>query len=123
LADGFYEWDKKSIKHIPYRIMLEDSKPFAFAGICDYWKDEKDNEIRSFSIITTQANELIAKIHDRMPVILSPDKEKKWLDPKLDINEAKEYLKSYPAERMNMYEIATLINSPKNDMEEVLRPI
>ena len=71
LADGFYEWDKKGSKRVPYRVMLKDEKPFAFAGICDYWKDKEGKELKSFSIITTDANELIAKIHDRMPVILS----------------------------------------------------
>ena len=121
LADGFYEWDKKGAKRVPYRVVLKDEKPFAFAGICDYWKDEKGKELKSFSIITTDANELIAKIHDRMPVILSKKDEKVWLDPALDIKEAITMLKPFPAEEMKMYPVSTLVNSPKNDLPQVIK--
>ena len=121
LADGFYEWDKKGAKRVPYRVVLYDKKPFAFAGICDYWKDKDGNELKSFSIITTDANDLIARIHDRMPVILSRKDEKVWLDPGLDINEATKMLHPYPAEEMKMYPVSTLVNSPKNDSIEVIK--
>jgi putative SOS response-associated peptidase YedK len=122
LSDGFYEWDKKSTKHVPYRLILKGQEPFAFAGICDYWKDEKGKEIKSFSIITTKANSLISKIHDRMPVILPQESEAKWLDPELDLKKAEKLLKSYPAKGMDMYTISTLINNPKNDVSQVLEP-
>lgn len=121
LADGFYEWDKKGPRNVPYRVMLKDEQPFAFAGICDYWKDEKGKELKSFSIITTDANELIAKIHDRMPVILSKRDEKVWLDPALGINEAMKLLHPYPADEMKMYPVSTLVNKPENDLPEVIR--
>lgn len=120
LADGFYEWDKKGGKRIPYRVMLKNEEPFAFAGICDYWKDKEGNELKSFSIITTDANQLIEKIHDRMPVILSREDEKVWLDPQLDIKEAIKMLKPFPAEEMKMYPVSTLVNSPKNDIPEII---
>ena len=121
LADGFYEWDKKGAKRVPYRVVLKDERPFAFAGICDYWKDEKGKELKSFSIITTDANDLISRIHDRMPVILSPKDEKEWLDPELEITKAVEMLHPYPAEEMKMYPVSTLVNSPKNDLPEVIK--
>ena len=123
LADGFYEWDKKGVKRVPYRVVLKDERPFAFAGICDYWKDEKGKELKSFSIITTDANEMIAKIHDRMPVILSPEDEKVWLDPGLDITEAMKMLHPYPAEEMKMYPVSTLVNKPENDLPEVINSV
>jgi putative SOS response-associated peptidase YedK len=120
LADGFYEWDKKSPKHIPYRIILKNQEPFAFAGLCDYWKDEKGKEIKSFTIITTQANSMVSKIHNRMPVILSRDAEAKWLDSEAGAGELKSFLKPYPSEKMEAYQISTLVNNPRNNTEEVL---
>lgn len=122
LSDGFYEWDKKSAKHVPYRIILKGQEPFAFAGICDYWKDEQGKETKSFSIITTQANNLISKIHDRMPVILSEKTESEWLDPELDLKKAEKLLKPYPAKEMDMYQISTMVNNPRNDVSSVLKP-
>ncbi len=121
LADGFYEWDKKGARRVPYRVVMKDEHPFALAGICDYWKDNKGNELKSFSIITTDANRLIAKIHDRMPVILSRKDEKVWLDPDLDIIQALKMLRPYPAKEMKMYPVSTLVNNPKNDLPQVIK--
>ncbi len=123
LADGFYEWDKKSSKHVPYRITMKNNKPFAFAGICEYWKDEKGDNLKSFSIVTTKANSLIASIHDRMPVILSSDKEREWLSQKLDIDNAKKLLRPIHSKELKMYQITTAINNPKNDTAEVLKSV
>lgn len=120
LADGFYEWDRKGARRVPYRVVLKDEMPFALAGICDYWKDESGKELRSFSIITTDANQLIATIHDRMPVILLPQDEKVWLDPGLDLIKALKMLRPYPADDMKMYPVSTLVNNPKNDLPQVI---
>ena len=121
LADGFYEWDKKGVQKVPYRVTLKDDRPFTFAGIFDYWKNKEGKELKSFSIITTDANDLIAKIHDRMPVILSKKDEKVWLDPGLDIAKAMKMLHPYPAEEMKMYPVSTLVNKPENDLPEVIK--
>ena len=121
LADGFYEWDKKGARRVPYRVVMKDEHPFALAGICDYWKDNTGNELKSFSIITTDANRLIAQIHDRMPVILSRKDEKAWLDPDLDIIQALKMLRPYPAKEMKMYPVSTLVNNPKNDLPQVIK--
>ena len=121
LADGFYEWDKKGARRVPYRVVIKDEHPFALAGICDYWKDNKGNELKSFSIITTDANQLISKIHDRMPVILSRKDETAWLDPDLDIIHALKMLLPYPAKEMKMYPVSTLVNNPKNDLPQVIK--
>ena len=122
LADGFYEWDRKSDRRVPYRIILKGEKPFAFAGLYDYWQDAKGKVIRSFTIITTQANSLITDIHDRMPVILSREDEAKWLEAELDPKKAIEMLKGYPAGEMDMYPVSSLVNNPRNDVESVLKP-
>jgi putative SOS response-associated peptidase YedK len=100
-------------------VVLKDEKPFALAGICDYWKDASGKELRSFSIITTDANQLIATIHDRMPVILLPQDEKVWLNPHLDIAKAMNMLRPYPADDMKMYPVSALVNNPKNDLPQV----
>ncbi len=123
LADGFYEWDKKGAKRLPYRVVLKNEKPFAFAGVYDYWKDEKGKELKTFAIITTDANKLISKIHDRMPVILSKKDEKIWLDPDLDLTKAMEMLHPYPAKEMKMYPVSTLVNKPENDSLEVIKSV
>ena len=123
LADGFYEWSAATGKKIPYRIELKDRKPFAMAGLSSRWKDEQGKEIDTFTIVTTAANEMVGAIHDRMPVILNQDWERSWLDPLLDPKETNQYLLPYAGSDMEMYPISTLVNSPKNDMAEIVRPV
>ena len=124
-ADGFYEWRKLegSRAKIPMRFVLKSREPFAFAGLWDIWRKPDSGELRSFTIITTAANELLRPIHDRMPVILRPEDEEKWLDPGLsDPNRLSSFLKTYPAEEMEAYEVSTRVNSPKNDDPACLTP-
>jgi putative SOS response-associated peptidase YedK len=123
LADGFYEWRVEAGKKIPYRIELEDRKLFAMAGLSSRWKNEKGQEINSFTIITTEANKIIGTIHDRMPVILTSGKERDWLDPLIGPKEADQVLLPYSESDMEIYPISTLINSPRNDTVEILKPI
>ena len=120
LADGFYEWDTTSKPHVPYRITLKNNEPFAFAGIASHWKDNNGKSIYSFSIITTAANNTIEAIHDRMPVILCPEDEHKWLNAGLEEKHIGTLLKPYADEELVMYPISTLINNPRNDVPEVL---
>ncbi len=80
LADGFYEWQKFGRTKTPMRITMESGGPFAFAGLWALWKDPEGNTVPSCSIITTEANDLIRPIHNRMPVILPRDMEQFWLD-------------------------------------------
>lgn len=122
LSDGFYEWQKKVDKKIPYRIFLKNEEPFAFAGIWDSW-GEGEKQFYSFSIITTTANKLVAGIHDRMPVILDPEDESKWLQDDTPMNFVLSMLRSYPAEKMVMYEVSTLVNSPGNNSAEIIKPV
>lgn len=119
LADGFYEWDKKEDKKIPYYITLKNKESFAFAGICAQWHTDQE-KIQSFSIITTEANDLVGAIHDRMPVILEKDEERQWLNTSKNENEITQFLHKYPSEKMNMYAVSTLVNNPRNDIADVL---
>src|SRR4028118_1661418 len=81
LADGFYEWQKTDSGKQPFHIRMEAGSPFAFAGLWEIW--DKGEEIRSCTIITTDANDLVGEVHNRMPVILHAEDYEMWLDPDL----------------------------------------
>lgn len=117
LADSFYEWSKSGIK-LPYRILLKERGPFAMAGIWDTWNDPEGTSIHSFSILTTEANLLIHRLHDRMPVILDPKDENRWVGDS-PVEELIPLLKPYPAEKMICYPISKRVNVPSNDSEEI----
>ena len=126
LADGFYEWQKLpgSKSKIPHFIHLRDRQPFAFAGLWDSWNSEDGSEIRSCTIITTEPNQLLVNIHNRMPVILKPESYKDWIkvgenDPYLLMS----FLKPFPNEAMEAYPVSTMVNSPQNDSPDCVLPI
>jgi len=123
LADGFYEWRKGTggRTKIPLRFVLKNREPFAFAGLWDTWQKPDGDLLHSFTIITTESNELIRPIHDRMAVMLRQEDEAKWLDPDLkDVEQLIPLLKPYPSDQMEGYEVSTLVNSPKNDTPECI---
>ncbi len=102
VADGFYEWKKGGNKKIPLYYYLKSGRPFGFAGLYETWLSPDKKEINTCTIITTAANELIAPVHDRMPVILSPEQEKIWMDSgTADVAALKSILKPYPSEQMD----------------------
>ena len=95
-ADSFYEWERQG-KKMPFRILLKSRMPFAMAGIWEQWEKRDGPLLRSFSILTTRANELIAPLHDRMPVIVPKGDEDKWLDPQQnDLEMLKKIIVSSP---------------------------
>lgn len=121
IANGFYEWKKLDPKtKVPYLIRLRSGKPFAFAGLWEKW-DKGPEPLETFTIITTENNELIEPIHNRMPVILHEKDESLWLDPELkDPEKLIPLLKPYPSEEMELYEVSTIVNSPRNDVPECI---
>lgn len=121
LADSFYEWLTVSGqgRKRPFRFFLKSEEPFAFAGI---WREEEEKEAYC-AIITTEPNRTVANVHDRMPAILLPEAEAEWLDLDTTPEQALELIRPYPDEKMQDYEISTLINSPANNTPDVLRPI
>jgi putative SOS response-associated peptidase YedK len=123
LADGFYEWKKTDGRKIPYRVELKNRKPFAMAGLCSTWKDPTGKDIDTFTIVTTDANTIVGAIHDRMPVIFNREQEMKWLDPLIGPKEIDQYLLPYTVSDMEMYPISTLVNNPKNDIPEIIKPV
>lgn len=124
-ADSFFEWRKTNGKtKIPVRFVLKSREPFAFAGLWETWRKPDGQELRSFTIITTAANDLLRPIHDRMPVILRQSDEGKWLDPSAaDAAKLTLLLAQYPAEAMESYDVSTLVNSPRNDVPECIAPV
>ena len=124
LADGFYEWRREGKRKFPMRIVLKDTRPFAFAGLWDAWKRAEGDELHSFTIITTEANELLRPIHDRMPVILDGESGAKWLDPELtEPRLLTVLLLPLASELMEAYEVSTMVNSPANDRPECISPL
>jgi putative SOS response-associated peptidase YedK len=119
-ADGFYEWVRIDPKNKqPFAFRMADDKPFAFAGLWDAWKAPDGNWLQSFSIITTDANELMAPVHNRMPVILHPKDYGRWLDrdairPPLDL------LRPYESEAMAAVPCNSLVGNVKNNGPEML---
>lgn len=122
-ADGFYEWKKEGKAKIPFFIKLKSDKPFGFAGLFNVWTSPEGEDISTCTIITTEANTLLAKIHDRMPVILPGKNHDLWLDP--DIHESKELLpllKPYPSKELEFRQVSSLVNSPAHNSPELIEP-
>ncbi len=116
VADGFYEWQRTGGKKQPYFIRLADDRPFAFAGLWERWEGPDHAALETCTLITTEANELMAPIHDRMPVILSPDDYDRWLDPAIQKPEhLQPLLRPYPSDAMVAYPVTTHVNNPKNE--------
>ena len=121
LSDGFYEWRKEGKRKAPMRIRLKTGEPFGFAGLWDSWRKPDGSDLQTFTIITTEANELLKPIHDRMPVILLKEAEQQWLgfDVK-DTSELLSLLKPYPSDLMEAYDVSLLVNSPRNDLPQCI---
>lgn len=122
-ADGFYEWQKVGKQKIPYRIHLKDDKLFAFAGLYSEWKNSEGKTVSSFTIITTTPNELVAPIHNRMPVILQPQHEKLWLDKEISTADLLDILLPYDPHKMEAYTVSTLVNNVANDTDKILQEV
>jgi putative SOS response-associated peptidase YedK len=121
---GFYEWQKSPAGRIPHYVHLLNAGQFGVAGLYEYWPGKDGVEpIESYTIITTDANALVARLHDRMPVILAERDHDAWLDPRNDnADELRKLLRPYPAEEMRSYPVSLRVNSVKNDGPELVRP-
>jgi putative SOS response-associated peptidase YedK len=115
-ADGFYERQATpgSKRKQPHLIRMKDDRPFAFAGLWDSWR-RGDDTLESFTILTTAPNELVAPIHDRMPVIVAPADFDRWLDPSIPADGVTDLLRPYPAAQMQASPVGTHVNNPSND--------
>jgi putative SOS response-associated peptidase YedK len=123
LADSFYEWRKEGKGKVPMRFKLKSGESFTFAGLWDSWKQPDGNLLRTYTIVTTEPNDVLRPIHNRMPVMLSNDDAQKWLAVDDEIAHALTLLKPYPPEKMEGYDVSILVNNPRNDSPECVRPI
>jgi putative SOS response-associated peptidase YedK len=123
-ADGFYEWKKLEKGRAPYLVVLVNRFPFAFAGLWESWKSPDGERIESCAILTTDANELIQPIHDRMPAILSPSDYELWLNPHTKTTESlKHVLKPFPSEEMIMFPVSAKVNKANYDAADCMEPL
>ncbi|MFK7821954.1 MAG: SOS response-associated peptidase [Planctomycetaceae bacterium] len=123
-ANGFFEWKKSGSHKQPYLIRRWSNEPLAFAGLWESWSPrESDEVIESFTILTTSPNQLVADIHDRMPVILGEDQHAAWLNSDTETTSVQEFLKPCPAEEMEAVPVHRSVGNVKNDSETCIRPI
>jgi putative SOS response-associated peptidase YedK len=122
-ADGFFEWRKEGKRKVPMWVHLK-TKEFAFAGLWDVWRKPDGKRVESFTIITTEPNELVRPVHNRMPVILRPEDEEGWLDAsRTSFAKAKSVLKPYPDELLDAHDVSLVVNSAKYDGPECIQPV
>ncbi|MGA0031990.1 MAG: SOS response-associated peptidase [Burkholderiales bacterium] len=120
---GFYEWQKTASGKVPHYIHLLNEEQFAVAGLWEHWQGGDGVAVESFTIITTGANALMARLHERMPVILPQHLQDAWLDPAYaDVAALHAMLLPYPAEEMRAYPVSTRVNSVKNDGPDLIAP-
>lgn len=135
-ADGFYEWVDTDDGKRPYRVAFEDDRPFAMAGLWERREPETtqagldafgggvadagdDGPLETFAIVTTEPNDLVADLHDRMAVVLGPDEERRWLTGE----DPRDLLEPYPADEMRAYPVSRAVNDPSNDDPSLVEPV
>jgi putative SOS response-associated peptidase YedK len=127
LADGFYEWQREGGAsggrgRQPFHVTRADGEPFAFAGLRTAWKQPDGEWLRSCTIVTTRANEAVASIHPRMPVILEPEGEAAWLDPEAPVAVLQELLAPLPVAETHARPVSKAVNDARYDGPECLAP-
>src|SRR5262245_15827089 len=123
VADGFYEWQAAGRVKQPYFIHAADDRPFAFAGLWERWR-RGPQVIESCTILTTDANERLAPLHDRMPVILRPRDYELWLDPAVgEVQRVKPLLAPCPDELLTMHAVGLDVNRPSNESPSCILPV
>jgi putative SOS response-associated peptidase YedK len=123
-ASGFYEWTKVGAAKQPFYIRMRDERPFAMAGLWELWCGEDGSELETCTILTTTPNEVVGEIHERMPVIITPDDFDEWMDP---ANEKPgtvgPLLRPYPAAEMKAHPVDLRVNKPSADDSSCIEPI
>ncbi len=127
-ADGFYEWKPEGRSKQPFYIRMKNEEPFAFAGLWEIWTSPDGGELQSCTVITTEPNELMTNIHDRMPVILAADDYAEWLGNGKDadareVGKLRHLLRPFDAKLMEAYPVSTQVNSPQNEGAACIKPV
>jgi putative SOS response-associated peptidase YedK len=122
VADGFYEWRRSGMAKVPMYIRDRSGRLWGFAGIYEHWQSPEGDEVPTCAIITVEANEAMARIHDRMPAIITPGERAIWLDPGVkDPSVLLTLLRPYDAEEMEAFPVGPEVNSPSNDHPGLIR--
>jgi putative SOS response-associated peptidase YedK len=125
-ADVFFEWQEVpgQRRRRPYAVALREGEPFALGGLWEYWRPKEGGDwIVSCAILTTEPNELLAPIHDRMPVIVRPEDYAKWIAPETEVADVRRLVEPYAADEMRVWEVSLLVNDPKVDDAAVIAPV
>ena len=122
-ASGFYEWKKEGSEKAPFYIRLKSRDPFGFAGLYTLWRSAGGEQICTCTIITTDANQLLVPVHNRMPVIIRKEDEDLWLDPPDTSSDLHLLLKPYEPDDMECYSVSRLVNSPANNSPECIKRV
>lgn len=124
LANGYYEWKKVGKNKLPHYVYPVSERPFGFAGLYDTWRSKDGGTLSTCTIITTEPNELLRPLHDRMPVIVPKDRESLWLDDSVAGEKSLlSMLRASVSEAIEVREVSTLVNSPLNDVPECIQPL
>ncbi len=121
-ASGFFEWKIEGGKKQPYYVCRRDNLPFSLAGLWERW-EKGQMPLETCTILTTEPNDLLASIHNRMPVIIPVKNYRTWLDPSADKDTLTTLLEPFPEEVLTAFPVSTLVNKPGNDNPEILRPL
>ena len=119
----FFEWDRKGKQKFPYLFKVKSQKIFSVAGIYDIWKDAEKKEFFSFSLMTTRANKVVGKIHDRMPVILRNRDEERWLNSEAVLSDVTALLKPYKDDDMESWQVSKAVNKPGYDNKDTMKRV
>ena len=124
LADGFYEWQKVERAKQPFYIRMRDGRPFAFAGLWEEWDGPNGETVDSCTILTTEPNDVVRAVHDRMPVILARKEYSVWLDPQdREVDKLQSLLQPYPPDQMEAYPVSKRVNNPANEGPACVAPL
>ncbi len=121
--DGFYEWKREGKTKTPYRITMQDDSIFSAAGLWESWKNDKGEEVFSFTVITQPPNEMMKDIHNRMPAILTQEQEQQWLDNSISAEDAVSIIQPYPSDLMLAYKVDSRVGKVSENDAGLILPI
>ena len=123
-VDGFYEWKREGRGKVPFFLQMRDERLFSLAGLWEWWRPKEGKAVESCTVITTEPNDVLRPIHDRMPVIVSPTDFERWLDPmNQNVDELKSLLRPYPPDEMTARQVSRHVNNPRNNGPECIQAI
>lgn len=127
-ASGFYEWQRLEKGKQPYYITMSDGSPFAIAGLWEHWEGNDGSALSTCTLLTTDPNELMEKLHNRMPVIVAPEDYAMWLgngseESPAALDQLRHLLRPYPAAHMKAYPISTFVNTVRNEGAQCIEPL